>query len=79
MLRNLLEKTAAFHGFNKFGDCIKKFENDPDELLYSRMINILSHGNYSLFEPVEMQMENKEYFKKIYQDFLTRFPFNENI
>ena len=43
------------------------------------MINILSHGNYSLFEPVEMQMENKEYFKKIYQDFLTRFPFNENI
>ena len=79
MLRNLLEKTAAFHGFNKFGDCIKKFENDSDELLYSRMINILSHGNYSLFEPVEMQMENKEYFKKIYQDFLTRFPFNEDI
>lgn len=79
MLRNLLEKTAAFHGYNKFGDCIKKFDDDPDEQLYSRMINILSHGNYSLFEPVDMNEENQEYFKKIYSDFKTQFPFNENL
>lgn len=79
MLRNLLEKTAAFHGFDKFGDCIKKFDDDPDEQLFSRMINILSHGNYSLFEPTEMNEENKTYFKKIYSDFKTQFPFNENI
>lgn len=79
MLRNLLEKTAAFHGFDKFGDCIKKFDDDPDEQLYSRMINILSHGNYSLFEPIEMNEENKTYFRKIYTDFKTQFPFNENI
>ncbi len=79
MLRNLLEKTAAFHGFDKFGDCIKKFENDPDELLYSRMINILSHGNYSLFEPQEMNEENKIYFRQIYSDFKQQFPFNEKI
>lgn len=79
MLRNLLEKTAAFHGYNKFGDCIKKFDDDPDEQLYSRMINILSHGNYSLFEPVDMNEENQKYFKKIYSDFKTQFPFNENL
>lgn len=79
MLRNLLEKTAAFHGFDKFGDCIKKFDNDPDEHLYSRIINILSHGNYSLFEPVEMNEENKTYFRRIYSDFKTQFPFNENL
>jgi hypothetical protein len=79
MLRNLLEKTAAFHGFDKFGDCIKKFDNDPDEQLYSRIINILSHGNYSLFEPVEMNEENKTYFRRIYYDFKTQFPFNENL
>ena len=79
MLRNLLEKTAAFHGFDKFGDCIKKFDNDPDEQLYSRIINILSHGNYSLFEPVEMNEENKTYFRRIYSDFKTQFPFNENL
>lgn len=79
MLRNLLEKTAAFHGFDKFGDCIKKFDNDPDEQLYSRMINIMSHGNYSLFEPVEMNEENQTYFKRIYSDFKAQFPFNENL
>lgn len=79
MLRNVLEKTAAFHGFDKFSDCIKKFENDPDEQLYSRMINIFSHGNYSVFEPVEMNDENKYYFKKIYADFKKQFPFNEDL
>ena len=79
MLRSVLEKTAAFHGFTKFGECIKKFEDDPDEILYSRMINILSHGNYSLFDAVEMNDENKKYFKQIYADFKAQFPFNENI
>lgn len=79
MLRNVLEKTAAFHGYKDFGDCIKKFDNDPDEQLYSRMINIMSHGNYSLFEPVEMNEENQTYFKRIYSDFKAQFPFNENL
>lgn len=79
MLRNVLEKTASFHGFEKFSDCIKKFEDDPDEQLYSRMINIFSHGNYSVFEPIEMNDENKTYFKKIYADFKEQFPFNENL
>lgn len=76
MLRTVLEKTAAFHGYSKFGECIKKFENDPEEQLYSRIINILSHGNYSIYEPIEMNDENKEYFKKVYNDFKSRFPFN---
>lgn len=79
MLRDLLEKTAAFHGFEKFGDCLKKFENDPDEVLFSRMINIMSHGNYSVFEPTEMGDENKKYFKVMYRDFKAKFPFNENL
>ena len=43
------------------------------------MINIFSHGNYSVFEPVEMIDENKQYFKKIYEDFKKQFPFNENV
>ena len=43
------------------------------------MINIFSHGNYSVFEPIEMNDENKTYFKKIYADFKEQFPFNENL
>ena len=79
MLRNVLEKTAAFHGYKTFGECIKKFEDDPDEILYSRMINIFSHGNYSVFEPIEMNEENKIFFRKIYKTFKEQFPFNENL
>ncbi len=79
MLRNVLEKTAAFHGYSDFGKCIKKFDDDPEEQLYSRFINILSHGNYSLFEPIEMTEENKDRFKKVYQDFKTMYPFNEEL
>lgn len=79
MLRNVLEKTAAFHGYSDFGKCIKKFDDDPEEQLYSRFINILSHGNYSIFEPLEMTEENKERFKKVYQEFKTMYPFNEEL
>ena len=40
------------------------------------MINILSHGNYSLFEPLEMLEENKRYFRKILHEFINQYPFN---
>ena len=37
---------------------------------------ILSHGNYSLDEPQEMLEENKNYFRRILHEFITRYPFN---
>lgn len=79
ILRNLLEKTAAFHGFNRFDACIKQADDDPDAVIHSRIINILSHGNYSLFDPVEMQEENRAYFKKILSDFMTKYQFNPDL
>jgi hypothetical protein len=79
ILRTILEKTASFHGFKKFGDCITQDMNDPDGVLHARIINIMSHGNYSLFEPQEMLEENKGYFRKILSDFKARFPFNPEL
>jgi hypothetical protein len=79
MLRNILEKSASFHGFKNFSACIKQDNDDPDGVLYARLINILSHGNYSLYEPREMLEENKAYFKKILDDFLNRYPFNPEL
>lgn len=79
MLHTILEKTASFHGHKNFSVCIKQDDGDPDGILHTRLINILSHGNYSLFEPQEMLEENKAYFKKILYDFLSRYPFNPNI
>ena len=71
ILRNILEKTATFHGFSNFAACIKQDSNDPDGILHARMVNVLSHGNYSLYEPQEMLPENKDYFRKILRDFMT--------
>jgi hypothetical protein len=76
MLRSILEKTASFHGYENFSACIKQDADDEDGVLHTRLINILSHGNYSLYEPQEMLEENKEYFRKILHEFITRYPFN---
>jgi hypothetical protein len=79
VLRNILEKTASFHGFNNFSACIKQDAEDADGVLHTRLVNIMSHGNYSLYEPREMGEENKTYFRKILSDFMERFPFNPEL
>lgn len=78
ILRNILEKTASFHGYAHFSSCIRKGdeENDP---VYTRIVNLLSHGNYSLFDPKEMVEENKEYFRNILNNFLEDYNFNQRI
>ena len=76
MLRAILEKTASFHGYENFSACIKRDAEDEDGILHTRLINILSHGNYSLFEPQEMLDENKRYFRKILHEFINDYPFN---
>lgn len=72
MLRSVLEKTATFFGSDTFSYCIHGLE---DEVLYSRAINLLSHGNYSIYEPKEMVADTKELFKKILSEFLNRYKF----
>lgn len=79
MLRAILEKTASFHGFPGFSSCIKQDDDDPEGILHARLVNVMSHGNYSLFEPTEMVPENKEYFRRILKDFRFRFPFNPEL
>ena len=79
ILRSIMEKTATFHGFNKFGDIIKREPDDQDGTLHARYINLLSHGNYSLFEPVEMMEENKQIFRKILKGFMRNYRFNPKL
>ncbi|MDD2448547.1 MAG: AAA family ATPase [Sulfurimonas sp.] len=78
ILRNIMEKTSTFLGLKKFSDCIQS-TSEEEEKIYSRMINILSHGNYSLFEPKEMVDENKEHFRKIFKSFVEKYNFNPEL
>ncbi|MBI3561297.1 MAG: AAA family ATPase [Gammaproteobacteria bacterium] len=79
MLRSILEKAASFHGFNHFSACLHQDVDDADGVVYGRMINIFSHGNYSLFEPIEMLEENKRYFRKILNEFMNNYRFNPEL
>ncbi|WP_199119365.1 AAA family ATPase [Pedobacter sp. ASV28] len=71
-LRSILEKTSSFFGYNDFGKCIYDVE---DQLLYERALNLLSHGKYSIYEPVDMNEDNKDLFKRILNAFLNKHEF----
>jgi hypothetical protein len=71
-LRSVLEKIASFFGHDDLKVCLAGLE---DEALYNRALNLLSHGKYSVYEPVEMGDDNKALFGRILKDVLTRFQF----
>jgi hypothetical protein len=79
ILRSILEKTASFHGFTSYDKIISPQDNYPDDKLHKRMLELLSHGNYSLYEPQKMSEENKSHFKEILNIFLQRYPFNPEL
>ncbi|MDH5937489.1 AAA family ATPase [Vibrio splendidus] len=72
-MRSILEKTATFFGFKDFSACLHGIE---DEALFTRALNLLSHGKYSVYNPVEMGEDNKKLFKKIFSEFLQRYQFD---
>ena len=79
ILRSIMEKTAAFHGFRNVGEIIKREPDDEDGELHKRYVNLLSHGNYSLFEPLDMMEDNKAIFRKILGDFMNNYRFNPEL
>ena len=80
MLRAILEKTASFHGYLRTSPSASNaMLTMKNGILHTRLINILSHGNYSLFEPREMLEENKRYFRKILHEFINQYPFQSHL
>lgn len=73
MLRSIMEKTAIFFGSKDFSTCIHGLD---DEVLYSRALNLLSHGKYSIYEPREMIDDTKTLFKDIFTAFIDRYKFD---
>ncbi len=71
-LRSILEKTATFFGYEDFGKCL---DGMKDEVLYTRALNLLSHGKYSVFAPKEMNEDNKKLFSDILNAFLDKYKF----
>lgn len=76
MLRRVMEQTACFFGYAKWEECIKFESDDPDQAVYKRIIDVMSHGDYSLYEPREMLQENKDHFGRILRQFISKHPFS---
>ncbi|MFN4315483.1 MAG: AAA family ATPase [Chitinophagaceae bacterium] len=73
MLRSIMEKTSSFFGYHEFSRCLHGID---DEVLFNRALNLLSHGKYSIYEPVEMSDDNKELFQRVMQGFLDKYEFH---
>jgi len=76
MMRRVMEQTACFFGYAKWEECIKVEGDDRERTLYKRVIDLMSHGDYSLYEPREMMAENKAHFRKVLGNFVKGFPFD---
>lgn len=76
MMRRIMEQTAAFFGLEDWKACLAAPGNDPDLTLHKRIIDLMSHGDYSLYEPREMMPENKAHFRTIFRQFIAGHPFS---
>jgi len=74
-LRSIMEKTSSFFGHSSMAFCLKALDNEEDSALFNRALNLLSHGAYAIHEPTEMGEDNKELFRRILGEFITRFEF----
>jgi hypothetical protein len=74
-LRSIMEKTASFFGHSDISFCLKALDNEDDRALFNRALNLLSHGKYAIHEPTEMGNDNKDLFRRILKDFVTKFQF----
>lgn len=74
-LRSVMEKTSSFFGHSSMAFCLKALNNDEDRALFNRALNLLSHGAYAIHEPTEMGEDNKELFRRILREFITKFEF----
>jgi hypothetical protein len=70
-----MEKTASFFGHPDISFCLKALNNEDDQVLYNRALNLLSHGKYAIHDPVEMGEDNQELFRRILREFLAAFQF----
>lgn len=75
-LRAIAEKTASFLGYGTFADCIRREADDLEGRLHTRLLNLLSHGGYSIYEPTPMQDDNQREFGPMLRRFLLQHAFN---
>ena len=78
LFRNLLEKTATYLGYKKWGD-LNTYDGVTKEKReeYIRKINLYSHNKISDLENAELKENEKEMLKKLFDNFIHDYKWNE--
>jgi len=78
LFRNLLEKTATYLGYNKWGDLITISGISEDERQgYIRKINFYSHNKHSELDSKELEQHEKNMLKLLFENFIKEFKWKE--
>ncbi|MDN3710563.1 AAA family ATPase [Myroides ceti] len=75
LLRNVLEKTSTYLGFNHWEDLIPMYVNTNDVPIAVRLINLYSHSKHSGDEMGVIQEIEKDMFIKVFKSLLTKHNF----
>jgi hypothetical protein len=75
MMRCIMEQTAIFCGLDSWRDCLPAAQDDPDKAVHERMINVMSHADYLIHEPQELNSSYVEDFRKIFRKFIDSHSF----
>lgn len=79
MLRCVMEQTAIYCGLQSWRECITAEADGPSKELTKRMIDVMSHADYLIHEPEDLNEKLKEDFGQIFMRFVTSYPFNKEL
>lgn len=78
LVRNLLEKTAFFLGYNNWGDILIMIGmTDENRKAYIRFINLSSHNKISDLEVKELKPNEKNLLKLFFDNFKREYKWKE--
>jgi wobble nucleotide-excising tRNase len=79
LLRNILEKTSTYLGYNHWEDLIKLYVSYEEISVAIRLINLYSHSKFSGDEMANIQENDKDIFIKVFNQFLIKHSFKLQI
>lgn len=75
LLRNVLEKTATYLGYNRWEDLIPMYVNTEEKPVVIRLINLYSHSKHSGYEMAVIKEADIDLFTKVFNNLLTKHSF----
>lgn len=74
-LRNVLEKTATFLGYDKWGELVPTDQRDGDNHYERRLLNLSSHSKHSGEEVAVLKDDDKNMIKYLMEEIKEKYKF----